>query len=162
MSLRLWSDTQELTEVVQELRRPPRHHYRKGEVIQIGRQQRSHVPKRHYVSYPDVGVHEFGAIEPWLASEFDLLERSEQTASLIRNGVVEAVLWVAVFASTRVEPPPICDEIVERARSLGSKIFVENYSYDPKDRDEAPSPDGDDICSAPKIPTKTWYPAEQA
>jgi hypothetical protein len=80
--------------------------------------------------------------------------------SPIRNGIVEAVLWVAIFARARVEPPPVSCEIVQRARSLGIKILIENYSFDVPAQGESPKSDDNDMHSAPEISTKTWYPAK--
>ena len=158
MNLRLWSDTQDLSELVRELGRPARRRYRKGEAVQIGRTQRLRTPKRHYVSYPDAEVHDLCEVAPWLESELDLLERSRLTASLTRIGAVEALLWIAIFANTRIEAPRLSHDIVERARSLGIKIFVENYSSDPA-QSELSGPDNDADVSC-VIPTKSWYPAD--
>ena len=152
MSLRIWSDAQDLASLIPELARRPQRHYRKGEPVQIGTGRRLHTPKRHYVSYPDVEVHAFVQIPPWLESELDLLESSATIANLTRSGIVEAPLWIAVFAGRRIAPPPPSPQTIERARCLGIKIFVENYSSDP-DRGEVPST-ADGVDSRGEIPTK--------
>jgi hypothetical protein len=158
MSLRLWSDTRDLGDVVRELGRPSRHHHKKGEVVQVGRHGRPRVPIRHYVSYPDAEAHDFAGVETWLTSELDLLERSSTTAALTRSGVVEAVLWIALFGNAAVELPSIGDQFVGRARALGVKIFVENYSPDLDAEGKPPGGSGDDTGS--ESPRKTWYPKE--
>jgi len=160
MSLRMWSDTQDLDSVIQDLGGSPTYAYKKGELVHIGRQKRPYVPKRHSASFPEVEVHDFGGIASWLVSRFDLLEGSELTASLIRNGIVDAVLWIAVFNEMRIDVPPVRPEFVERARSSGIRILIENYSSDPYPEGEPTGPDDEVRSSRPKIPTKTWYPEE--
>lgn len=159
MSLRLWSDAHDLSEVVQELGLTPKHILRKGELVHPGRRNRPYLPNRNYVSLPEVEIRELGQVEPWLVTVFDRLEASRLTANLIKNGTVEAVPWIAVFAKKRVELPAVSSEIVQRARSLGIKIFIENYSFDPVAEDQLPGPDENNSHSGPEIPTKTWYPA---
>ena len=126
----------------------------------MGRHGKPRVPKRHYVSYPDVEAHDFGKVEPWLLSELDLLEGSMLSAGLIRNGVVEAVLWIAVFGNLRIKTPAICSEIVERARALGIRILIENYSSDPNPKSDPQDSGDESIGSQTEIPTKTWSPPE--
>jgi hypothetical protein len=160
MSLRLWSDARDLSDIVRELGKPPHHAYKRGELVHVGRHGKPRVPKRHYVSYPDVEAHDFGKIEPWLSSGLDLIERSILSAGLIRDGAVEAILWIAVFGNVRVQPPAICSEIVERARALGIRILIENYSSDPDSESEPPHSGDEPISSQTEMPTKTWYPAD--
>jgi len=104
--------------------------------------------RRHYASFPSCQIADTTALEPWLDSELDTLERRILTSGLIRTGVVEAVFWIAIFSDTPIATPTLGAHLMERLRASGARVLIENYAPQTSTQTESPS--------------KTWYPPEAA
>ncbi len=144
MNLRLWSEKQPIADLLVEFGEPPVHLHRKGEAIWLA-SGKQHVPTRHYAAFREIETDDPDAVVAWIDDQLDRMDRRMLTGELAKMGVLEAVLWIAVFADTPTAPPAPRPSTLERLRTSAVRVLIENYAP------PAESPDAE-------VPSKTWYP----
>jgi hypothetical protein len=128
-SLRLWSDTEPLGEIIHSSRRPWMHHYVKGQTIPASGRSQARISSRHYASSEDVKYDNVADVASALSQWLDEVEsRAPQISSLAKAGKLEAVLWVAIFGRAETPTPTFPAELARRAKQAGVKILLENYT----------------------------------
>jgi hypothetical protein len=147
-NLRLWSDSEPLTPVVDASRHPWPHLDVKGHAIPARGRVKAHIASKHYASSDDIKYDDVNQIIQVLSQWLDKIESGAPPITrLAKEGKIEATLWVAIFGNDEVATPILPEEIDARAKKAGVQILIENYTIEDMDPER-------------EIPTKSFFGAE--
>ncbi|WP_374545008.1 hypothetical protein [Rhodoblastus sp.] len=128
-SLRLWSYSEPLEPVIPALGSHWPHLDVKGQLIPARGRVKAHFAPQHYASSEDIKDTNIENIVAVISQWLDNIERcAPPTATLVKAGKIEAVIWVALFGYDPVIPPELPVELEIRAKKAGVKVFIENYT----------------------------------
>jgi hypothetical protein len=98
VSLRLWSDKEQLVSLSESVPLVRKHIHFKGLPIKLNGPLKNKLATMHYVCFAGISTSEWSSIESWISNTIELISGETWLSSMLLSKEIEAELWVSVFA----------------------------------------------------------------
>jgi hypothetical protein len=132
VGLRMWSDEVPFQDAGRKIKLAPEIVAVKGEPSTGYKRVPLRPARRHYVSFAETKLEDGTALDGCVNAILSALDSSAY-ASGTRAKDIDATLWIAVFDKDFAYQGAISEATVGRARDLGVKLFIEDYTRDGPD-----------------------------
>ena len=132
VGLRMWSDEVPFRDAGRKIKLGPEIVAVKGEPNTGYKGVPFRPARRHYVSFAETKLEDGTALDGCVNAILSALDSSAY-ASGTRSKAIDATLWIAVFRDQFAYQGAISEATIARARDLGVKLFIEDYTREGAD-----------------------------